>query len=235
MLRLSFRPAGDKSAGLAGHNQLVSPAMEKLPDVAAQPRIGGGRVGEHCDDAGPGPGDGGDTVRAEVPAEQGKCASTAAHRTNAGAVALEQAAHTLQVLVICAAQHRHVLELAAAERRLQHQRDDDIRPVEMPAVLACLRVVHNVQGAELVGMAVQGVAAQNRADKGRQLVRLIGDAKRGVGQDLVVSQAAFGRAHPGAARIIGGKARIIGGDRSSRHLASPSSPSPPRKQPPPVA
>ena len=28
--------------------------MEKLLDVAAEPRIGGGRVGEHRDDAGPG-------------------------------------------------------------------------------------------------------------------------------------------------------------------------------------
>ena len=52
--------------------------MEKLLDVAAEPRIGGGRVGEHGDDAGPGPGDGGDPVRAVVPAEQGECASSAA-------------------------------------------------------------------------------------------------------------------------------------------------------------
>src|SRR6516225_8225839 len=98
----------------------VSPAMEKLLDVAAEPGIRAGSVREHRDNAGPGPGDAGDPVRAVVPAEQGECASNAAHRTNAGAVALEQASHTLQVLVICAAQHRHVLELAAAERRLQH-------------------------------------------------------------------------------------------------------------------
>src|SRR5215472_11800221 len=63
----------------------VSPAMEKLLDVAAEPSIGGGRVGEHRDDAGAGPGDGGDTVRAVVPAEQGERASCAAHRANAGA------------------------------------------------------------------------------------------------------------------------------------------------------
>jgi hypothetical protein len=48
----------------------------------------------------------------------------------------------------------------------------------MPAVPSCLCVVHNVERAELVGMAVQDLAAQSRADKGRQLVRLIGNAKR---------------------------------------------------------
>src|SRR5690242_20494950 len=190
----------------------ASPAMEQLLDVAAQPRIGSGCVGEHRDDAGPGSCDGGDTVRAEVPAEQGERAGSAAHRANAGAVALEQAAHTLPVLVICAAQHRHVLELAPAERRLQHQRDDGIRPVEMPAVPACLRVVHDVQRAELVGVPVQDLTAQSRTDKGRQLVRLISDAERGTGRDLIVSQAALGRAHPGTARITGGKVRIIGGE-----------------------
>ena len=88
----------------------MTPAVEKLLDVAAEPRIGGGRVGEHRDNAGPGPGDGGDTVRAVMPTEQGKCASSATHRTNAGAVALEQAAHTVQVLVFRAAQHWHILE-----------------------------------------------------------------------------------------------------------------------------
>ena len=97
--------------------------MEKLLDVAAEPRIRGGRVGEYGDDAGPGPSDGGDTVRAVMPAEQDECASSAARRTNAGAIALEQAAHTFQGLVICAAQHRHVLELAAAKRRLLPRRN----------------------------------------------------------------------------------------------------------------
>src|SRR5262249_34105846 len=114
--RLSFGAAGGQVSE-PSRTPSVDPAVEKLLGVGAEPRIGGGRVGEHCDDAGPGPGDGGDTVRAVVPAEQGECASSAAHRTNARAVALDQAAHTLQVLVICAAQHRHVLELTPAERR----------------------------------------------------------------------------------------------------------------------
>ena len=76
----------------------------------------------------------------------------------------------LLVFVIGAAPHRHVLELATGQRRLQHQRDDAVR-LRRNASRAQLSagVIHDIQRTELVGVAIHDIAAGSGADKGRQL------------------------------------------------------------------
>jgi len=54
---------------------------------------------------------------------------------------------------------------AAGRRLLQHQRDDEVGVVEVPAELVARVVEHDVQRADLVGLAKERLDAQGRADE----------------------------------------------------------------------
>jgi hypothetical protein len=136
------------------------------------------------------------------------------------AVAVEHAGDVVVALVLCAADQRRVLEIAALGRVAQRDRDHEIGLVEVPAQLVAGAHGGQVERAERIGVAIQPRLAQRRrhelhqalpleelTERVRRRNQVVGDRlhRRALGQAparMALGQTGFGKPE------IHGRARL---------------------------
>ena len=98
----------------------------------------------------------------------------------------------------------HILERAAALRRLDHQRDRERGVVEMPAELLPGRGIVQVDGCQRIGVCVQRRLAQHGAQGRAKIRRVIEPAQGRIRGHLIVADAALRRDDIAVAGVVGG-------------------------------
>src|SRR6516164_2803989 len=131
---------------------------------------GGAGVSENRVDPPRRPTNWGDAVQGVTPAEQCQGAGPRLEGAHGLAGAVEYCLHCREILRIGGPDPGNVLELAAFEALLQHQRDGKLAVVEVPAELVTLVVEHDRARAHGVGVAVKVRQVQRVFEEGYEAI-----------------------------------------------------------------